>query len=148
MSKSINSERAILKDTIDKILIKLNNYLIAADMKQRYILEWKKGDKEIVNDLNPRGVKNYYTLELFINEEDGNKVGVYGGHYPIKGGTSMIWVNEAETQAYKDLLTHAIGTLISVQHGMFLQLRKQEEEKMQMEQEKKANKPSLLLSGK
>ena len=35
-----NSERNILKETVDNIVTKLNNYLMVADLKQRYVLRW------------------------------------------------------------------------------------------------------------
>ena len=125
-----NSERNILKDTVNSILIKLNNYLIAADLKQRYVLKWQKGEGQIANEQSQTPINKYYSLSLNIVEEDGLEIPIYGGHYPIKNGTSQVWVNEAETKAYRDLLTHAIGTLISVQHGMFLQLQKKEQEEL------------------
>lgn len=126
---SANTERAILKNAVDKTIIKLNNYLTASDVKQKYIVEWKKGEGEIINERDNTPIRHYYTLSLNIHTEEGEVIGVYGAHYPIKGGTSMIWINEAEAKAYQDLIVHGIGTMISVQHGMFLQLRKQEEEK-------------------
>lgn len=119
-----NSERNILKETVDNIITKLNNYLMVADLKQRYILRWQKGEGQIANEQSQIPISHYYSLSLNIVEEDGLEIPIYGGHYPIKNGTSQIWINEAETKAYKDLLTHSIGTLISVQHGMFLSLRK------------------------
>ena len=125
-----NSERNILKDTVNSILIKLNNYLITADLKQRYILRWQKGEGQIANEQSQTPITYYYSLSLNIVEEDGLEIPIYGGHYPIKAGISQIWVNEAEVKAYKDLLTHGIGTLISVQHGMFLQLQKKEQEEL------------------
>ena len=125
-----NSERNILKDTVNSILIKLNNYLIAADLKQRYVLKWQKGEGQIANEQSQTPINKYYSLSLNIVEEDGLEIPIYGGHYPIKAGISQIWVNEAEVKAYKDLLTHGIGTLISVQHGMFLQLQKKEQEEL------------------
>ena len=125
-----NSERNILKDTVNSILIKLNNYLITADLKQRYVLKWQKGEGQIANEQSQTPINKYYSLSLNIVEEDGLEIPIYGGHYPIKNGTSQVWINEAETKAYRDLLTHAIGTLISVQHGMFLQLQKKEQEEM------------------
>ena len=125
-----NSERNILKDTVNSILIKLNNYLISADLKQRYVLKWQKGEGQIANEQSQTPINKYYSLSLNIVEEDGLEIPIYGGHYPIKNGTSQVWVNEAETKAYRDLLTHAIGTLISVQHGMFLQLQKKEQEEL------------------
>ena len=125
-----NSERNILKDTVNSILIKLNNYLISADLKQKYVLKWQKGEGQIANEQSQSPINNYYSLSLNIVEEDGLEIPIYGGHYPIKNGTSQIWVNEAEIKAYRDLLTHAIGTLISVQHGMFLQLQKKEQEEL------------------
>ena len=125
-----NSERNILKDTVNSILIKLNNYLISADLKQRYILRWQKGEGQITNEQSQTPINKYYSLSLNIVEEDGLEIPIYGGHYPIKAGISQILVNEAEVKAYKDLLTHGIGTLISVQHGMFLQLQKKEQEEL------------------
>lgn len=125
-----NSERNILKDTVNGILIKLNNYLVTADLKQRYVLKWQKGEGQIANENSQVPISNYYSLSLNIVEEDGLEIPIYGGHYPIKAGISQIWVNEAETKAYRDLLTHSIGTLISVQHGMFLQLQKKEQEEL------------------
>ena len=125
-----NSERNILKETVDNIITKLNNYLIVADLKQRYVLRWQKGEGQIANEQSQTPISHYYSLSLNIVEEDGLEIPIYGGHYPIKSGISQIWINEAETKAYKDLLTHAIGTLISVQHGMFLQLQKKEQEEL------------------
>lgn len=125
-----NSERNILKDTVDNIVTKLNNYLMIADLKQRYVLKWEKGEGQIANEHSQVPISYYYSLSLNIVEEDGLEIPIYGGHYPIKAGISQVWVNEAEVKAYKDLLTHAIGTLISVQHGMFLQLQKKEQEEM------------------
>ena len=125
-----NSERNTLKETIDNIITKLNNYLMVSDLKQRYILRWQKGEGQIANEQSQIPITHYYSLSLNIVEEDGLEIPIYGGHYPIKNGTSQIWVNEAEIKAYKDLLTHAIGTLISVQHGMFLQLQKKEQEEL------------------
>ena len=125
-----NSERNILKETVDNIITKLNNYLMVADLKQIYVLRWQKGEGQIANEQSQIPITHYYSLSLNIVEEDGLEIPIYSGHYPIKNGTSQIWINEAETKAYKDLLTHSIGTLISVQHGMFLSLRKAEEQKM------------------
>ena len=126
----VNSERNILKETVDNIVTKLNNYLMVSDLKQRYVLKWQKGEGQIANEQSQVPISYYYSLSLNIVEEDGLEIPIYGGHYPIKRGTSQIWINEAETKAYRDLLTHAIGTLISVQHGMFLSLRRAEEQKM------------------
>ena len=126
----VNSERNILKETVDNIITKLNNYLMVADLKQRYVLRWEKGEGQIANEQSQVPISHYYSLSLNIVEEDGLEIPIYGGHYPIKAGTSQIWVNEAEVKAYRDLLTHAIGTLISVQHGMFLQLQKKEQEEL------------------
>lgn len=126
----VNSERNILKETVDNIITKLNNYLMVADLKQRYVLTWEKGTGQIANENSQIPITHYYSLALKIVEEDGLEIPIYGGHYPIKNGTSQIWINEAETKAYKDLLTHSIGTLISVQHGMFLSLRRAEEQEM------------------
>lgn len=126
-----NTDRAVLKQTIDSILIKLNNYLMVSDLKQRYVLEWKKGEKTIVTESTKQISTHYYTLSLNIQGEDGEVIGVYGAHYPIDKGTSIIRVFEAELRAYKDLLTHGIGTMISVQHSMFLQLRDKEEKQME-----------------
>ena len=126
----VNSERNILKETVDNIITKLNNYLMVADLKQRYVLRWQKGEGQIANEQSQVPISHYYSLSLNIVEEDGLEIPIYGGHYPIKAGTSQIWVNEAEVKAYRDLLTHAIGTLISVQHGMFLQLQKKEQEEV------------------
>ena len=125
-----NSERNTLKETIDNIITKLNNYLMVAELKQRYVLKWKKGEGQIANEQSQTPISHYYSLSLNIVEADGLEIPIYGGHYPIKKGISQIWVNEAETKAYRDLLTHAIGTLISVQHGMFLQLQKKEQEEI------------------
>ena len=125
-----NSERNILKETVDNIITKLNNYLMVSDLKQRYILKWQKGEGQIANEQSQIPITYYYSLSLNIVEEDGLEIPIYGGHYPIKRGISQVWVNEAEVKAYRDLLTHAIGTLISVQHGMFLQLQKKEQEEL------------------
>ena len=125
-----NSERNTLKETVDNIITKLNNYLMVADLKQRYILRWQKGEGQIANEQSQIPITHYYSLSLNIVEEDGLEIPIYGGHYPIKRGISQVWVNEAEVKAYRDLLTHAIGTLISVQHGMFLQLQKKEQEEL------------------
>ena len=125
-----NSERNILKETVDNIITKLNNYLMVADLKQKYVLRWEKGQGQIANEQSQVPINNYYSLSLNIVEEDGLEIPIYGGHYPIKAGISQVWVNEAEVKAYRELLTHAIGTLISVQHGMFLQLQKKEQEEM------------------
>ena len=129
-ANKVNSERNTLKETVNNIITKLNNYLMVADLKQRYVLKWQKGEGQIANEQSQTPISHYYSLSLNIVEEDGLEIPIYGGHYPIKRGTSQIWVNEAETKAYRDLLTHAIGTLISVQHGMFLSLRRAEEQKM------------------
>ena len=129
-ANKVNSERNTLKETVDNIVTKLNNNLMVADLKQRYVLKWQKGEGQIANEQSQIPITHYYSLSLNIVEEDGLEIPIYGGHYPIKRGTSQIWVNEAETKAYKDLLTHAIGTLISVQHGMFLQLQKKEQEEL------------------
>ena len=107
-----NSERNILKETVDNIITKLNNYLMVADLKQRYVLRWQKGEGQIANEQSQTPISHYYSLSLNIVEEDGLEIPIYGGHYPIKKGISQIWVNEAETKAYRDLLTHAIGTLM------------------------------------
>ena len=123
-----NTDRAVLKEAVDNILIKLNNYLAVNDLKQRYVLSWVKGEKEIVNNTTKQPISNYYSLSLDVVEEDGNKVGVYGAHYPISAGTSIVRVFEAEVQAYKDLLTHSIGSLISIQHSMYFLLRIIEEQ--------------------
>ena len=125
-----NSERNTLKETIDNIITKLNNYLMVAELEQRYVLKWEKGEGQIANEQSQTPISHYYSLSLNIVEADGLEIPIYGGHYPIKKGISQIWVNEAETKAYRDLLTHAIGTLISVQHGMFLQLQKKEQEEL------------------
>ena len=101
---------------------------MVADLKQRYVLRWQKGQGQIANEQSQVPISHYYSLSLNIVEEDGLEIPIYGGHYPIKAGISQVWVNEAEVKAYKDLLTHGIGTLISVQHGMFLQLQKKEQE--------------------
>ena len=37
----VNSERNTLKETIDNIITKLNNYLMVADLKQKYVLKWQ-----------------------------------------------------------------------------------------------------------
>ena len=126
----VNSERNILKETVDNIITKLNNYLMVADLKQRYVLKWEKGEGQIANEHSQVPINNYYSLSLNIIEADGFEIPIYGGHYPIKAGISQVWVNKAEVQAYKDLLTHGIGTLISVQHGMFLQLQQKEQEEL------------------
>lgn len=126
----VNSERNILKETVDNIITKLNNYLMVADLKQRYVLRWEKGQEQIANEQSQVPISHYYSLSLNVIEEDGLEIPIYGGHYPIKNGTSQIWVNEAEAKAYRELLTHAIGTLISVQHAMFLQLQKKEQEEV------------------
>ena len=125
-----NSERNTLKETVDNIITKLNNYLMVAALKQKYVLRWKKGEGQIANEQSQVPISHYYSLSLNVIEEDGLEIPIYGGHYPIKNGTSQIWVNEAEAKAYRELLTHAIGTLISVQHGMFLQLQKKEQEEV------------------
>ena len=140
---SINTERAILKSAIDKAIIKLNNYLTASDIKQKYVVEWKKGEGEITNERDKTILKHYYTLSLSIHTEEGEVIGVYGAPYPIKGGTSILYIFEAELKAYQDLIVHGLGTVISVQHGMFLQLRKQEEERRNEEEaeEHKVNRP-------
>ena len=46
----VNSERNILKETVDNIVTKLNNYLMVADLKQRYVLRWEKGQGQIANE--------------------------------------------------------------------------------------------------
>ena len=85
-----NSERNILKDTVNSILIKLNNYLISADLKQRYVLKWQKGEGQIANEQSQTPISHYYSLSLNIVEEDGLEIPIYGGHYPIKNGTSQV----------------------------------------------------------
>ena len=102
-----------------------NGYLF---WNRKDVLKWKKGEGQIANEHSQVPINNYYSLSLNIVEEDGLEIPIYGGHYPIKAGISQVWVNEAEVKAYRELLTHAIGTLISVQHGMFLQLQKKEQE--------------------
>ena len=129
-ANKVNSERNILKETVDNIITKLNNYLMVADLKQKYVLRWEKGQGQIANEQSHVPISHDYSLSLNVIEEDGLEIPIYGGHYPIKAGISQIWVNEAEAKAYRELLTHAIGTLISVQHGMFLQLQKKEQEEV------------------
>lgn len=128
-TSNINSERSILKSTVESIITTLNNYLAVSELKQKYVLTWEKGTGQIANENSQIPITHYYSLSLKVVEEGGFEIPIYGGHYPIKNGSSQIWINEAETKAYKDLITHSIGTLISVQHGMFLSLRKAEEEK-------------------
>lgn len=49
-ANKVNSERNILKETVDNIITKLNNYLMVADLKQRYVLNGKKEkDKLLMN---------------------------------------------------------------------------------------------------
>ena len=129
-ANKVNSERNILKETVDSIITKLNNYLMVAELEQRYVLKWEKGQGQIANEQSQTPISHYYSLSLNIVEKDGLEIPIYGGHYPIKTGISQVWINEAEVKAYRDLLTHAIGTLISVQHGIFLQLQKKEQEEL------------------
>ena len=68
-----NSERNILKETVDNIITKLNNYLMVADLKQRYILRWQKGEGQIANEQSQTPISHYYSLSLNIVEEDGTK---------------------------------------------------------------------------
>lgn len=65
----VNSERNILKETVDNIVTKLNNYLMVADLKQRYVLKWKKGEGQIANEHSQVLLMNYYSLSLNVIEE-------------------------------------------------------------------------------
>ena len=49
-ANKVNSERNTLKETVDNIITKLNNYLMVADLKQRYVLRWQKGEGQIANE--------------------------------------------------------------------------------------------------
>ena len=65
-ANKVNSERNILKETVDNIITKLNNYLMVADLKQRYVLRWQKGEGQIANEQSQTPISYYYSLSLNI----------------------------------------------------------------------------------
>ena len=74
----VNSERNILKKTVDSIITKLNNYLMVAELEQRYVLKWEKGQGQIANEQSQTPISHYYSLSLNIVEEDGLEIPIYG----------------------------------------------------------------------
>lgn len=137
-----NSKRFIVKNLITGIINKLNNILIANDQTHRYTLEWVKGTGYIEN--NYERTKSYYKLEVSITESNGDIIPVYGANYPVPSGFSELRILEMELQAYEDFLLHGIGSLISVQHGLFLQAELAEKQRLAKEQEEN-NQSNLIL---
>lgn len=115
-----NSERTIIKQLVHNTITRLNNILIVNEQAHRYGLDWSKGTAYIEDGYGNR-TKNYYKLEVYITESNGDIIPIYGDNHPIPNGTSQLRVVEAELQAYKNFLLHGIGSLISVQHSTFLQ---------------------------
>lgn len=115
-----NSERYIIKNLVEGLIIKLNNYLITNEQTHRYNMDWTKGTGYIEDGYGNRS-KHYYKLEVYITENDGSIINVYGDNHAIPDGMSQLRILEAELQAYKNFLLHGIGSLISIQHSTFLQ---------------------------
>lgn len=145
-------ELHVIKSGVQQAITKLNNYLIAGDQTHRYKLEWSKGEGTVVSSVDGKTSSSYYRMDLSIHEGDGLVIPIYGGNYPVPS-TSFIAITEIEIQAYKDLLIHGIGHLISVQHSMFLQneAREKEEEQKAIAIEKdaidKAMSKSKIIKG-
>lgn len=145
-----NSEINILRAVVTNIVTQLNNYLIASNMDYRYKLTWQRGEGEVANGEGHR-TNYYFKLDLSIEYNDGSSIPLYGGNYPLQEGTSMLRLTETECKAYKDMLKHGVGHLISVQHSSFLMAQKHELEQMDEakkaidEAEAKKNKSNLIL---
>ena len=145
-----NSEINILRAVVTNIVTQLNNYLIAYSMDYRYKLTWQRGEGEVVNGEGHK-TDYYYKLDLSIVHNDLSEIPVYGGNYPLEKGTSNLRLTETECKAYKDMLKHGVGHLISVQHSSFLVAQKHELEQMDSakkaidEAEAKKNKSNLIL---
>lgn len=142
-----NSERFIIKNTVLGIFNRLNNYLIANDQPHRYLIEWKKGDGYLDNGYEK--TRNYYKLEVTIDEGNGNFINVFGDNHPIPDGMSQLRILEAELQAYKNFLMHGVGSLISIQHGTFLQMEANrlnaEKESEELRDQQEQNQSNLIL---
>lgn len=139
---NVNGKRFVVKNLITGIVNKLNNILIANDQTHRYNVDWVKGTGYIEN--NYERTKSYYKLEVFITESNGDIIPVYGANYPIPNGFSELKILEMELQAYEDLLLHGIGSLISVQHGLFLQAELTEKQRLASEDQEN-NQSNLIL---
>lgn len=114
-----NSESNIIRNLAIGLINSLNNRLVAFDQSHRYVMEWSKGTGYIDNGYEK--TKHYYKLEVYIKEDNGDIIPIYGDNHPIPSGHSQLRVLEAEIQAYKNLFLHGLGALISVQHSTFLQ---------------------------
>lgn len=126
---SANSERAIVKNLVHATINRLNNILISNNQSHRYKLEWNRGTGYIDNGYEK--TKHYYKLECYIEESNGDIIPVYGDNQPIPNGMSELRILEAELQAYRNFLLHSVGSLISIQHGTFLQAELAEKQREQ-----------------
>ena len=139
-----NSERAMVKNLVMSIFNRLNNILIANDQTHRYHIEWNKGTGYL--DDGYERTNNYYKLEVYIREDNGDIIHVFGDNQPIPDGYSELRILEAELQAYKNLLLNGVGSLISVQHSTFL-IAEANQRNAQIEAEKKdiGNQSNIIL---